>query len=300
MSYCKQEGKDKIIFMTEEDSNVPSSIKLPDDEEPVGLVKEDGSLNWSCPCLGGMATGPCGVEFRDAFTCFHYSEADPKGSDCLETFRTMSKCMGDYPGVYGSGEDNVMNVQEEGEDVMNVQEEGEDNESMSSVHDGTVSKLDSYSESGSSAQNGTSQSSSSETSDSNVLALVKRVVDRDSLRDAIQSSFLTSVRQHARRLEGGVATIRRAVSKLRGKSLVFVERPLLTPSICAKRFERCQSLMNDLKSAPPGRMIIFSDEKTWTVDQVRNIEAKACCVRYLNITAFKASVDREWMTMNAL
>ncbi|KAF2353237.1 hypothetical protein FHG87_016007 [Trinorchestia longiramus] len=30
--------------------------------------------------------------------------------------------------------------------------------------------------------------------------------------------------------------------------------------------------MNDLKSAPPG-WVIFSDEKTWTVDPVRNIDA---------------------------
>lgn len=78
-----------------------------------GLIKEDGELNWNCPCLGGMATGPCGVEFREAFTCFHYSDADPKGSDCLEPFRTMSKCMSEYPGVYGSSEENVMNVAED-------------------------------------------------------------------------------------------------------------------------------------------------------------------------------------------
>lgn len=98
----------------------------------------------------------------------------------------------------------------------------------------------------------------------------KSVVDRDSLRDAIQSSPSTSMRQHARRLVVGGATVRRAVAKMGGKSLVRVERPLLTPAIRAKRLERCQSLMNDLKSAPAGRVIIFSDEKTWTVDPVRN------------------------------
>lgn len=63
-----------------------------------------------------MATGPCGVEFREAFTCFHYSDAEPKGGDCLEPFRTMSSCMAQYPGVYGSGEDNVMAVRDEEED----------------------------------------------------------------------------------------------------------------------------------------------------------------------------------------
>lgn len=49
-----------------------------------------------------MATGPCGVEFREAFSCFHYSKADPKGSDCLGPFREMADCMSHYPGVYGS------------------------------------------------------------------------------------------------------------------------------------------------------------------------------------------------------
>jgi hypothetical protein len=104
------------------------------------------------------------------------------------------------------------------------------------------------------------------------------------------------MRQHARRLGVGTATVRRAVAKLGGKSLVRVERPLLTPAIRAKRLERCQRL----KSAPVGRVIIFSDEKTWTVDPVNpldyaywpHIEAKACRVRHPNITALKASVVR--------
>ena len=65
-----------------------------------GLLHKDGSINWSCPCLGGMATGPCGYEFREAFSCFHHSDADPKGSDCFETFREMQQCMLQYPAVY--------------------------------------------------------------------------------------------------------------------------------------------------------------------------------------------------------
>ena len=65
-----------------------------------GLILEDGSINWNCPCLGGMATGPCGPEFREAFSCFHYSEADPKGSDCYEQFRTMQECMAQHPSLY--------------------------------------------------------------------------------------------------------------------------------------------------------------------------------------------------------
>ena len=48
-----------------------------DDNE--GLIKENGEINWGCPCLGGMATGPCGQEFREAFSCFHYSQSEMKG-----------------------------------------------------------------------------------------------------------------------------------------------------------------------------------------------------------------------------
>ena len=97
----------------------------------------------------------------------------------------------------------------------------------------------------------------------------KTVVDRETLRDAIRSSPKTSMRQHARRLGVGSAAVRRAVAKLEAKSCVIVERPLLTPVICAKRLERCQMLVNYLTSAPAGK-VIFSDEKAWTVDPVRN------------------------------
>lgn len=65
-------GKDKIVFMTTEDLMKPSTITFPDEEEPPGLILPNGEINWNCPCLGGMATGPCGVEFREAFSCFHY------------------------------------------------------------------------------------------------------------------------------------------------------------------------------------------------------------------------------------
>ena len=75
MSYCEEKGKDKIIFLTKEDADPSTStIKLQDDpsDAPVGLITPEGDINWSCPCLGGMAVGPCGPDFREAFECFHY------------------------------------------------------------------------------------------------------------------------------------------------------------------------------------------------------------------------------------
>ncbi|KAK3312164.1 hypothetical protein B0H66DRAFT_394932 [Apodospora peruviana] len=63
---------------------------------------ETGEINWECPCLGGMADGPCGEEFKAAFSCFVYSEAEPKGMDCIEKFQHMQDCFRKYPEVYGS------------------------------------------------------------------------------------------------------------------------------------------------------------------------------------------------------
>ncbi|CAG0895939.1 unnamed protein product [Darwinula stevensoni] len=103
MSYCRSQGKDKIIFVTKDDHEKPAMVEFEpshDDEEPKGLILSNGEINWNCPCLGGMATGPCGVEFREAFSCFHYSKEEPKGSDCFEAFSTMQDCMSKYPTVY--------------------------------------------------------------------------------------------------------------------------------------------------------------------------------------------------------
>merc|ERR1712002_327334 len=98
MGKTETKSKDKVIFLTEEEASIPSKVELAEkDENPPGLILSNGDINWNCPCLGGMAVGPCGVEFREAFSCFHYSEADPKGSDCIEKFSEMQKCMQSYP-----------------------------------------------------------------------------------------------------------------------------------------------------------------------------------------------------------
>ncbi|KAG7297326.1 hypothetical protein JYU34_019298 [Plutella xylostella] len=98
-------GKDVILIASAEELATPSKITLPEPEPAPGLIHPDGSINWGCPCLGGMATGPCGPQFREAFTCFHYSEAEPKGSECYEKFSVMQECMSNYPELYGKDDD---------------------------------------------------------------------------------------------------------------------------------------------------------------------------------------------------
>ncbi|WVF72730.1 hypothetical protein IAT40_007548 [Kwoniella sp. CBS 6097] len=63
--------------------------------------EETGEINWDCPCLGGMADGPCGEDFKAAFSCFIYSEAEPKGVDCVEKFKAMQDCFRLHPEIYG-------------------------------------------------------------------------------------------------------------------------------------------------------------------------------------------------------
>ena len=83
--------------------------ELAQEDEPVegkntgAFDPETGEINWACPCLGGMADGPCGPQFREAFACFVYSEAEPKGVDCVEKFRNMQDCFREHPDVYAEG-----------------------------------------------------------------------------------------------------------------------------------------------------------------------------------------------------
>jgi len=132
MSYCKEygsEGKDKVMFVTKEDHAEKSKIELPPSEPQPGLLLPSGDINWNCPCLGGMATGPCGFEFREAFSCFHYSEAEPKGSDCYDAFKTMQDCMQEYPTVYNqnaSDDDRDGGLGLDLESMTGADDDGED------------------------------------------------------------------------------------------------------------------------------------------------------------------------------
>ncbi|KAG3295169.1 coiled-coil-helix-coiled-coil-helix domain containing 4 [Ictidomys tridecemlineatus] len=103
-------GKDRIIFVTKEDHETPSNAELVADDpndpyEEHGLILPNGDINWNCPCLGGMASGPCGEQFKSAFSCFHYSTQDIKGSDCVDQFRAMQECMQKYPDLYPQDEE---------------------------------------------------------------------------------------------------------------------------------------------------------------------------------------------------
>jgi intermembrane space import and assembly protein 40 len=65
-----------------------------------GVVLPNGKINWNCPCLGNMASGPCAVQFRSAFSCFHYSVSDVKGIECISEFDKLQACMKNFPSLF--------------------------------------------------------------------------------------------------------------------------------------------------------------------------------------------------------
>jgi len=50
-----------------------------------------------------MAQGPCGEDFKAAFSCFVTSEQEPKGLDCVDKFKAMQDCFRKHPDIYGEG-----------------------------------------------------------------------------------------------------------------------------------------------------------------------------------------------------
>ena len=92
--------KDRERVLLEEEASVQGKVELTQKgRDPRELILSNGDINWNCPCLGGMAFGSCGVEFREAFSCFHYSAEDPQGRDCIEKFAELHICMEKFPEV---------------------------------------------------------------------------------------------------------------------------------------------------------------------------------------------------------
>ncbi|RKF62684.1 Mitochondrial intermembrane space import and assembly protein 40 [Erysiphe neolycopersici] len=108
--------------------NVVESPNLDDEKESSEVESEvsqegafdpeTGTINWDCPCLGGMAHGPCGEEFKAAFSCFVYSKEEPKGVECIDKFKTMQNCFRQYPEIYGAELEDESSEQDGVEEVI--------------------------------------------------------------------------------------------------------------------------------------------------------------------------------------
>lgn len=92
--------KEDIKAAVAPDEKKPDGGSEEPEEGQAAFNPETGEINWDCPCLGGMAHGPCGEEFKEAFACFVYSETEPKGIDCIKKFEAMRTCFKQHPEHY--------------------------------------------------------------------------------------------------------------------------------------------------------------------------------------------------------
>ncbi len=97
--------KDTILYVEKQETN--------ESMQEEAYNPETGEINWDCPCLGPMVQPPCGEKFKEAFSCFVYSTAEPKGSDCVDQFIEIQKCFQAHPEIYGSVLDDDDEEEEE-------------------------------------------------------------------------------------------------------------------------------------------------------------------------------------------
>merc|ERR1711997_16647 len=117
--------------------------------------------------LSGMAVGPCGVEFREAFSCFHYSKEEPKGADCIEAFQAMQDCMKGYPELYEKETQSVNLSELDSDDKVQDEEIKEENKNISASDESSATNIE--------------QSNSNDSSNDSP------IVSSAQLKDAVQS-----------------------------------------------------------------------------------------------------------------
>ena len=93
----------KAVTVTSNPAETEADPKGAESSDGGAFNPATGEINWDCPCLGGMAHGPCGPQFREAFSCFVFSQEEPKGIDCVKKFQAMQACFREHPDIYADG-----------------------------------------------------------------------------------------------------------------------------------------------------------------------------------------------------
>ncbi len=129
----------------------------------------------------------------------------------------------------------------------------------------------------------------------------KAKLSPNNIKTKLEATLLKSISSHTKALNVSEATIRRNMKKVDGKSLVRVERLLLTKRIKETHLQHCQALQNNLKGVAP-HCIIISDEKTWTVDPVRN-HRNDCYLSFgskINVSVRTLTMTKHWASIMSL
>ena len=73
-----------------------------------GAILPNGEINFDCPCLGNMPNGPCGLLFRDSFTCWVKNKDDDKTfvEKCKDKFISWEACTSQYKSIYHPEEES--------------------------------------------------------------------------------------------------------------------------------------------------------------------------------------------------
>lgn len=109
--------------------NLVERAKQSEQEEAQGAIREDGSINWECPCIQREVVGPCGVEFRTAFSAYveMKKEGDTKPSEnFMAAIKEFNSCSVKYPEYYFSGgkdeedEDDDLNGDDDVDDAPDL------------------------------------------------------------------------------------------------------------------------------------------------------------------------------------
>lgn len=130
-------------------------------------------------------------------------------------------------------------------------------------------------------------------------ARTKSVIDK--VKSRLKRNPVRSMRKMAKELNISLTSVRRIVKEdLKMKSRARLKVPLLTTKQKKARMDRAKALLNNIKHAAPGRVMLFTDEKIFTVDASLNRrndrwignepENYSDEVRYRNTTKHPSSV----------
>ena len=99
----------------------------------------------------------------------------------------------------------------------------------------------------------------------------RQVISQKTVRKAFKNNPTLKMRKLAKKKKISVPAVSRVVKNEDGKSFRRAKRPLLNQATQQKHHERCGHLLIDLEHHG-NRIIIFSDEKTFTVNPVINMQ----------------------------
>lgn len=137
-----EESKDQVIHVTKEEESERKPEEN-DENDQMSAVGPDGEIDWDCPCLAGMTTGPCGETFKDAFSCFVHSEEEQKGADCVQYFQALHDCLEENSSYYAkddeedgseSNQESINNTSEDTKDDNKTQQETTENVDKSAAN----------------------------------------------------------------------------------------------------------------------------------------------------------------------